>query len=346
MNNRLNSLPYGWKLGRLAMAGVLTLATMNLAVADERLNGFAKKAVDYAQPRTVKIFGASVGRVQGYGSGIIVSGDGLIITGNGVFLNGYNTRVTLHDGRTFPVKLIRKDSNLQLALLKIEAKTPDFFQLDETEVAEKGDWVIAVSNAFKVAERAEPLSVTLGILSLSTKLSAKRREAEVIYDGDLYLIDCITSNPGAAGGAVVDAKGQLVGMIGKLIESRETNTRMNYAVPRRLLARFLAGKPTTEPKTVENTPKSTKQADLGITLFSLGGRKSPAFVDRVRRTGPAGKAGIRSDDLIVTLNGETISNISDYTKILETLVPGEKTVVVVKRRNSLKRFEVTPNEKK
>lgn len=323
-----------------------TLFVVNQSTADERLNGFLKKAVDIAQPKTVKIFGASVGRVEGYGTGIIVSKDGHIITGNGVYLNGYSTRVTLNNGETFPVKVIRRDPNLQLALLKIDTSTPDFFELGETPSAQKGDWVIAISNAFKVAERAEPLSVTLGILSLETKMTAKRRGTEVIYDGQLYLIDCITSNPGAAGGAVVTAEGKLVGMIGKLIESQETNTRMNYAVPEKLLARFLAGK-SSESTQANDVPKSNSAlADLGITLFALGGRKSPAFVERVRRGSAAKKAGIRTDDLIVTLAGQTISNATDYRSVLATLVPGEKTVIVVKRRNSLERFDIVPDDKK
>jgi len=323
-----------------------TLLVGKDSLADERLNGFLKKAVDIAQPKTVKIFGASVGRVEGYGTGIIVSKDGHIITGNGVYLNGFSTRVTLNNGETYPVKVLRRDSNLQLALLKIDASTPDFFELSETPAAEKGDWVIAVSNAFKVAERAEPLSVTLGILSLETKMTAKRRGTEVIYDGQLYLIDCITSNPGAAGGAVVTADGELVGMIGKLIESKETNTRMNYAVPEKLLARFFAGKPSESTQSNASPKSNSKPADLGITLFSLGGRKSPAFVDRVRRGSAAKKAGIRTDDLIVTLAGQTISNSTDYKNVLATLVPGEKTVIVVKRRNSLERFDIVPDEKK
>ena len=320
-------------------------AFSSVAIADERLNGFLKKAVDHAQPRTVKIFGASVGRVEGYGTGILVSNDGLIITGNGVFLNGYNTRVTLANGKSYPAKVVRKDPNLQLALLKISAKTPAFFELSEKPVAEKGDWVIAISNAFKVAERAEPLSVTLGVLSLDTKLTAKRRESEVIYDGDLYLIDCVTSNPGAAGGAVVNSDGKLVGMIGKLIESKETNTRMNYAVPAGRLAQFVAGK-ISDPSTTTTNTVNKNPGELGITLFALGGRKSPAFVDRVKRGGPAQKAGIRSDDLIVTLAGKTISNAADYKTVLATLVAGEQTVIVVKRRNQLKRFDITPDKKK
>ena len=86
--------------------------------------------------------------------------------------------------------------------------------------------------------------------------------------------------------------------------------------------------------------------DLGLTLFTLGGRKSPAFVDRVRRGGPAYKAGIRSDDLIVTLAGKTISNSSDYKEVLKSVVAGEKTVIVVKRRNQLKRLEIVPDKKK
>lgn len=315
------------------------------AMGDERLNGFLQQAVEYAQPRTVKIFGASVGRVEGYGTGILVSNEGHIITGNGVFLNGYSTRATLNNGKSYPVQVVRKDPNLQLALLKIDASTPDYFELSKIPVAKKGDWVIAISNAFKVAERAEPLSVTLGVLSLETKLTAKRRASEVIYDGDLYLIDCITSNPGSAGGAVVNAEGKLVGMIGKLIESTETRTRMNYAVPSGLLADFLAGK-VSKSTGSSTTTVNKNPGDLGISLFSLGGRKSPAFVDRVRRGGPAYKAGVRSDDLIVTLAGQTISNASDYKAVLKTIVAGEKTVIVVKRRNQLKRLEVVPDKKK
>lgn len=321
------------------------LTAVATAEADDRLNGFLDKAVKYAQPRTVKIFGASVGRVQGYGTGILVSGEGEIITADGVYLNGYSTRVTLGDGRTFPARVVRRDPNLHLALLKIDAKTPEFFQLDEKPLARKGDWVIAVSNAFKVAERAEPLSVTLGILSLDTRLTARRREDEVIYDGELYLIDCITSNPGAAGGAVVTADGKLVGMIGKLIESKETNTRMNYAVPAPRLADFLAGK-ISRPTTDTTKKPDGKPGDIGLTLFSLGGRNSPAFVDRVRRGGPAYKAGIRSDDLIVSLDGQTVKNRTDCRKILDGLIAGQKTVVVVKRRNQLKRIELVPVEKK
>lgn len=331
----------------LKVAGIFAVLvglTLNLE-ADERLNGFLQKAVNHAQPRTVKLFGASVGRVEGYGTGIIVSEDGMIITGNGVFLNGATTRATLSNGKSYPARVIRKDPNLQLALLKIDASTPDFFKLSKEPVAQKGDWVIAMSNAFKVAERAEPLSVTLGVLSLETKLTAKRRESEVIYDGDLYLIDCVTSNPGAAGGAVVNSDGQLVGMIGKLIESKETNTRMNYAVPASLLADFLAGKISKSSGGPENVA-NTNPGELGLTLFALGGRKSPAFVDRVRRGGPAQKAGIRSDDLIVTLAGKTISNSSDYEEVLKSVVAGEKTVIVVKRRNQLKRLEIVPEKKK
>jgi serine protease Do len=316
-----------------------------LSAGDDRLNGFLKKAVDDAQARTVKIFGASVGRVEGYGTGIIVSNDGLVITGNGVFLNGLSTRVTLSNGKTYPAKVVRKEPNLQLALLKIDASTPDYFKLSDGPVAQKGDWVIAVSNAFKVAERAEPLSVTLGILSLDTHLTAKRRETEVIYDGQLYLIDCVTSNPGAAGGAVVTSDGKLVGVIGKLIESKETNTRMNYAVPSNLLAQFLAGKASSSKRIPASSPQG-KPGDLGIVLFALGGRKSPAFVDRVKRGSAAQKIGIRSDDLIVILAGKTISNATDYKSVLGTLVAGKKTVIVVKRRNQLKRFEIVPDEKR
>jgi serine protease Do len=265
-----------------------------------------------------------------------VSAEGDIVTAQGVYLSSDHLRVGLADGSIHPAKVVRRDLSLQLALLKIDVPTPEFFDLSQQPEVQKGDWVLAVSNAFKVADGREPLSVNLGIYSLRTRVEAKRGVQDVEYDGDAVLIDAITSNPGAAGGAVVAADGRLVGMIGKIIESKQTNTRLNYAVPVDLLKKFHDG----QSMVVSVEPR--QKATLGLRLFLLGGRRGPAFVDRVVTGGPAAKAGLRPDDLIVSLAGGVVRDVSDFEQKVELLTPGREVALVVKRQGQLLELTVTP----
>ena len=138
--------------------------------------------------------------------------------------------------------ILKRDRETQLSLLKIQAVTPSFFELSADSVGKKGDWVIALSNAFKVADKDEPVSAMLGVISLRTTMEARLTKRDVAYRGELVLIDAITSNPGASGGAVITPDGRLVGIVGKIINSSETNTRLNYAVPTQVLHEFVAGK--------------------------------------------------------------------------------------------------------
>jgi serine protease Do len=319
------------------LAALSPLAVSSALAAEDDFGGEFQAAIDYAQKRTVKLYGAGIGREPGYASGILVSTDGQILTAQGVYLSGERLRITLPDGSTHQATLQRRSQNLQLALLKVDAQTPDYFNLSDPTPAKQGDWVLAVSNAFKVADGSEPLSVNLGIVSLRTRLEAKRGFSEIPYDGDVLLIDAITSNPGAPGGAVVTADGRLAGLIGRIIEGKTTNTRLNYVVPADLLAQFLAGK---EP--APTVVASGAKGELGIRLFGLGGRKGPAFIDRVVAGSPAAKAGLKSDDLIVSLAGHVVHDSLDFKKLVESLRAGQEITVVVKRNNQLVTVQLVP----
>lgn len=328
----------------LALSTALLLAAGSTAFAQETaVDGAFSPAVEYAQARTVKIFGAGIGRSPGYATGLIVSPQGEILTTQGVFLAGDNLRVTLTDGTTHPAQVVRRSQKLLVALLKIDAITQEHFELPDKPVAAKGDWVLGVSNAFKVADGREPLSVNIGVLSLRTQLDARRGFQDFPYDGDVYLIDAITSNPGAAGGAVVNADGKLVGMIGRVIESRATNTRLNYAIPADLLKAFVDGK--EESPMVASAgpmPPAGAKAELGIRLFALGGRKSPAYIDRVIPGSPAAQAGLKTDDLVVSIDGQVVRDGGDYRRIVDALKPGSEVVLEVKRKNDLISVKITP----
>jgi serine protease Do len=174
-------------------------------------------------------------------------------------------------------------------------------------------------------------------------MEARLNRRDVAYQGDLVVIDAITSNPGAGGGAVVLADGNLVGMVGKIINSSETNTRLNYAVPSHVLAEFMAGPPEVG-ETIASDPGD--KAELGIVLFKLGGRSNPAYVDSVRRGSPAAAVALKPDDMVVSIGGKKIGTVKEYEQALETLKPGEEVMVIVKRGTDFLRITMTPDVRK
>ena len=128
----------------LALVVIATLPlfmTVPLFAADEPVSpdGAFAEAIQIAQRRTVKIYGAGIGRSPAYASGILVSSTGDVLTGNGVYLGAENLRITLPDGSTFPATVVRRSQTLQIAQLKIEANTPDFFEIPAKPAAGKGD---------------------------------------------------------------------------------------------------------------------------------------------------------------------------------------------------------------
>ena len=345
MTNRFKSLWHGC----LLLVG-LTVIWGCLSKYSFAQESFLPQLIKQCQPKMAKVIGAGAGRVDGYASGIVVGADGMILTSQGVFLDGSQVRVELSDGKSYPATILRRNRTLQLALLKIEAgRDLEHFELSDQPIGEKGDWVVALSNAFKVANQSEPMSAMIGIISLRSTIEARLNDRDVAYDGPLVLIDAIISNPGAGGGAVINAQGQLVGMIGKLINSSETNTRINYAVPNTTLKQFVEDKLDDADSAVANANGDNQmrgQADLGIVVFSVGSRNDPAYVDRVRRGSPAAKLRLKPDDLIVAIDGSQVGTVQEYEKVVDQLVPGIDVSIVFKRGSELIRMQITPRKKK
>ena len=141
-------------------------------------------------------------------------------------------------------KVVVVEPELDAALIKIRSKGRsstsrlglDLAYFDFAEAAKRppagaGDWVLAFTNTFEIALRDEPLTVQRGVIAAYTKLAGRRGIFEFPYTGDVYVVDAITNNPGAAGGALIDRKGELLGIIGSEIKNSLTDTWMNYAIP-------------------------------------------------------------------------------------------------------------------
>jgi serine protease Do len=200
-----------------------------------------------------------------------------------------------------------------------------------------GDWLIAAGNAFKVAEGAEPVSIARGVFSVRTRLDARRRVRDFPYRGEVLVIDAITSNPGAPGSAVVDLTGRLVGMVGRDVISNLTHTHFNYAVPMEVLVAFVrevdespaAGDELAKPS--DSAESSTTSRDLGLRLARTGYRTILPFVERVRGGSPAARAGVQSDDLILSVNGKSVGDVHEYDDRIKSLAPDEPVDLVIRR---------------
>jgi serine protease Do len=315
--------------------------------------------------RLVKIFGSGGFRgLAAYGTGIIVSPDGYVLTVASHLLDTPDLRVHLPDGRRCQAKLVVVEPALDAALIKID-KVEGLSYFDVTAAAqaspraEPGDWVLAMSNQFEIATRDEPLTVQRGVIAAYAKLHLQRGIFDAPYQGDAYVIDAITNNPGAAGGALTTQKGDLLGMIGKELKNSLSNTWVNYAVPigvrvevrqsdqtvtvslPEFVVKGMKGeyKPTVREKSTEGPG-----GYHGIVLVPNVVERTPPYVEDVVPGSPAAKAGLKPDDLIVYVDGEPVVSIAGFKDVMSRTRPGVTVQLEVRRGDKLVPVELTLGE--
>ena len=295
------------------------------------------KVVAEAQRKVVKVYGS--GGLQGleaYQSGILISPDGHILTVWSYVLDSEEfLNIVLDDGQRFPAKLVNHDPRLEIAVLKIEAQDLPYFDLNQPVSLEVGQSVLAFSNLFGVATGAEPVSVLHGRLSAHAKLTARRGAFESVYKGPVYVVDAMTNNPGAAGGALTDVHGRFVGVLGKELRNAVTNVWLNYAIPveemRGSVADILAGKnpPRTKDPTAQKPDQPHSVELLGILLVPDLLSKTPPFIDQIQPDSAAERAGMKSDDLILFVGeqvSDSIESLREELSFIDRLDPVRLTV--------------------
>lgn len=321
--------------------------------------------VEQVNKKMVKLFGTGGFRgLVHYGTGIVISPDGYVLTAASHILDTSDLRVHLFDGRRIGgVKVVVVEPVLDLALLKVDGVSDlPYFDIPtaaQRPLAQPGDWVLGFSNQFEIATRDEPMTVQKGVVASITRLQGRRGIFEAPYTGDVYVIDAITNNPGAAGGALTTPKGELLGIIGKELRNTLTDTWINYAIPLQAkvevqledkkqtvsLVEFVAKAMRGEWKRLEvKIVKGGQKGDIGVRLVPDVVDRTPPYVEEVMPDSPAAKAGIRPDDLIVYINGEQVVSIKEYNKIMSGLSPGSRIVLEVRRGDRLQTVEVEVRE--
>ena len=300
------------------IAAALAIAALVIAFAVSptvsRAASFAE-VVDQVQPKMVKVYGAGgVRGLEAYQSGFLISAEGHVLTVWSYVLDTDFVTVVLDDGRRFEAKFVGADPRLEIAVLKVEAEELPYFSLPDAIEMQAGDRVLAFSNLYGVATGDEAASVLHGNISVKTSLRARRGAFKTPYQGPVYVLDAMTNNPGAAGGALTNRQGKLAGLLGKELRNSLSNTWLNYAIPMSELLTsvedILAGKvrPRVDDEMARKPLAPTSLRLIGIVLVPDVLAKTPPFVDRVLPDSPAVKAGLRPDDLILFVNDRIASS--------------------------------------
>ncbi len=304
------------------------------------------QVISQVQPKVVKIFGAGGLRgLEAYQSGFLISPDGKILTAWSYVLDTEDLFVSLHDGRRLRAKLLGADAQRELAVLQVEATDLPYFDLNEAVQAVPGTRVLAFSNLFGVAVGDEPVSVQHGVVAIIADLNARRGTFETPYRGPAYILDAMTNNPGAAGGALTDSRGQLLGILGKELRNAATNTWLNYALPANELApiaeRLGSGEYLSEQAGTkdEKPAKPLRLADLGLIMVPNVIERTPPFLDGIHPDSAAARAGLRIDDLVVLLDGRLVQSRDILEQELARIDRGDPVVLSVMRGTEL--IEVT-----
>jgi serine protease Do len=263
-----------------------------------------------AQRKVVKIYGAGGTRgLEAFQTGILISAEGEVLTVLSYVLDTDDLAVVLDDGQTFEAELLGTDPIRELALLKIplDQTGAAYFDLAGAATARPGDRVLAVSNLYGIAAGNEPVSVLHGVVSASAPLRARRGSFAASYRGNVYVVDAHANNPGAAGGALVDWNGRLLGLLGKELRSQVTGGWLHYALPVDGFAESVASLRTGNSlqgfEDQSSPVRPLTLAELGIALVPDVLARTPPYIDSIRAASSAYQAGLRPDDLVVFVDG-------------------------------------------
>ncbi|NMF89774.1 trypsin-like peptidase domain-containing protein, partial [Aromatoleum petrolei] len=263
-------------------------------------------------------------RASGLGSGVIASADGLVLTNNHVVEGADEIEIALNDGRKFPARLVGRDPETDLAVLRLQGngKLPaiTFAQQDALQI---GDVVLAIGNPFGVGQ-----TVTMGIVS------ALGRSQLGINTFENYIQTDAAINPGNSGGALVDSQGNLVGINTAIYSRSGGSLGIGFAIPvstaRGVLEQIIATGQVTRGwigvEIQEITPELAES-------FGFAGTEG-ALIAGVLRDSPAEQAGIRPGDILIGVDGKPVHDPKGMLEMVAGLMPGHSAHFRVRRADT------------
>jgi len=265
------------------------------------------------------------------GSGVIVdSSQGLVLTNNHVIDKADTITVTLNDGRQLAAKLVGTDPEADVAVIQIPADNLTMLPIADSSQLKVGDFVVAIGNPFGLGQ-----TVTSGIVS------ALGRSGLGIEGYEDFIQTDASINPGNSGGALVNLRGELVGMNTAILAPTGGNVGIGFAIPTNMIM-------TIKESLVKHG--EVRRGLLGVTTQDLTPELVKAFnlpniqgaaISRVEANSPAAKAGLEPGDIIVSANGHSIKNSHDIRNTIGMLQIGDKVELEYFRGNEKRQVTAT-----
>lgn len=320
--------------------GILPAINTDFTVAAEKtVNAVVhvKNVAISRQPRNMMEYlrngGAERKQLQGAGSGVIITGDGYIVTNNHVIKGASEISVTLNNNKSYAAEVVGTDETADIALLKIKAtnETFDYLPFGNSDTSKIGEWVLAVGNPFNLTS-----TVTAGIIS------AKSRDLNE-YDSNFqsFIQTDAAINPGNSGGALVNTKGELIGINTAITSQTGSYVGYAFAVPS-----------NNAKKIVEDILEygNVQKAILGIkggTLTQEAAKKlnidfkQGVYIDAIVKGSGAFKSNLKEGDIITKIDAKPIKKFTDLVGYLNSKRPNETLTIEVSRADETLRIPVT-----
>ncbi len=276
-------------------------------------------------------------RQEGAGSGIIVSKDGYILTNVHVVDKAQSVRVTLSDNREFDARIVGIDPLTEVAVIKIEAENLPVARLGDSDKSRVGEWVLAIGNPMELRS-----TVTAGIIS------AKDRRIDILRDSfsvENFIQTDAAINPGNSGGALVNLRGEVIGINTAIATETGYNAGFGFAIPINLARKIMSD--LIRKGRVE-------RGFLGVAMLDMDEKKARAlgmrrprgvFIDRIMPGSPADKAGLLVRDVILSIDGQEVNHSNQVQAIVARKNPGERVRLKLLRAGQTRELTVTLGRK-
>lgn len=275
------------------------------------------------------------GPLQGAGSGVIVSPDGYIVTNNHVVQDASKIEIVLNDKRSYEGTVVGTDPSTDLAVVKIKESNLPFLTYGNSDDVQIGEWVLAVGNPFNLTS-----TVTAGIVS------AKARNINILGTPDGTSIESFIQtdaavNRGNSGGALVNTRGELVGINAAIASGNGFYAGYSFAIPVNIVKKVVGD--LIDYREVQRAFLGVSIRDIDSKFAADQGMKElrGVYVSEVNDGSAAKEAGIQRGDVITSINKITVNSTSELLGQISRYRPGEKVVVLVSRDGNEKSFNVT-----
>jgi Do/DeqQ family serine protease len=276
-------------------------------------------------------------KARASGSGVIISEDGYIVTNNHVIDNAEEVQVVLNDKREYKAEVIGTDPSTDLALLKVDSKNLPFVYYGNSDEVKVGEWALAVGNPFSLTS-----TVTAGIIS------AKGRNINILNEKfaiESFIQTDAAVNPGNSGGALVNAKGELIGINSAIASNTGSYAGYSFAVPVNIVRKVVAD--LLEFGEVQRAFIGVILEDLNADLARKKGIEEikGVYVAGLNAGGAAESAGIQEGDVILSIQNVIVNNLPELQEQVGRYRPGDEISIEINRGGDIKKVNLTLKNK-